>query len=476
MKKILSTNDIKKLNIKKVREYYKNFFNNGIEKLNGSFGFGEELVKYAEGINIHINKKIIKDFTGGSGVLNIGHNHPRILKTRINFQKNRQMEVHKTYFSKYLAGLAYNINSILPADLGISFFCNSGAEAVDGALKIAYKYFNGKRKYVLHSDISFHGKLIGAGSVTSADNATSKEKSFNFQKIPNTIKFKYNDIKNVEKIIRKYKKNNESDIYAVIIEPFSASRMLEIDKNFLLQLNKLCKKNKILLIFDEIYTGWFKTGTLFYFMRHSVVPDILTTAKTLGGGKASIAAYVCRKKIFNGAYGNLADSLLHSTTYSGFAEECATAIETINILFDEKFDKKSKLIEKQMLQHNKKLENKFPDIIEKIEGCGAHFGIKFKLDFPNLKKVLAIIPGKFFSDKLFVDKVIVTALIDYLYRKHNILTIFTANKEVFLWLSPSLVVTKKEIDFLYKSIESCFEVGLKEIVYKFIKKRILRLS
>jgi len=476
MKKILSIKDVDQLSIKKIREYYKKFFNSGIEKLNGSFGFGEELVKYAEGINIYTNKRIVKDFTGGSGVLNIGHNHPKILKSRIAFQKKKKMEVHKTFFSNYLAGLAYNISSILPGDLCNSFFCNSGAEAVDGALKLAYKYFNGKRKYVLYSDISFHGKLIGAGSVTSANNSTSEEKSFNFQKFPNTIKFKYNDIKNVQKIIKRYKKNNsESDIYAIIIEPFSASRMIAIDENFLIELNLLCKKNKILLIFDEIYTGWFKTGTLFYFMRYNVIPDILTTAKTLGGGKASISAYISKKEVFDKAYGNLADSLLHSTTYSGFAEECATAIETINILFDEKFDEKVKIIEKKISEQNRLLKNNFPESIETIKGYGAHYGIKFKINSPKLKKILSVIPSKFFSDKLFLDKLVVTAIIDLLYRKFNILTIFTANKEVFLWVSPALVVKEKEIDFFYKSLESCIKIGLRKIVYKFVKRKILSL-
>ena len=78
------------------------------------------------------------------------------------------MEVHKTIFSPYLAALSHNIAQLLPKDLDYSFFCNSGAEAVEGAMKLAYKYHDGSRKTILHSDISFHGKLLGSASITAS--------------------------------------------------------------------------------------------------------------------------------------------------------------------------------------------------------------------------------------------------------------------------------------------------------------------
>ena len=122
------------------------------------------------------------------------HNHPRILSARRNFNKMKRMEVHKTFFSPYLAALSHNVAELLPGDLNISYFPNSGGEAVEGALKMAYKFHNGNRKFVLHSDISFHGKLLGAASLTG-----SPELDFKFPQIPNVESFEYNNINSLKK-------------------------------------------------------------------------------------------------------------------------------------------------------------------------------------------------------------------------------------------------------------------------------------
>ena len=473
MTKLLSLKEVNKLNIREVKNFYKEYFNPGIAKLNGSFGFGNELAIKAEGIKIFTsNNKIIKDFTGGTGVLNHGHNHPKILKARINFQKQKKMEIHKQYFSKHVAGLAYNLSSILPGDLSMPFFCNSGAEANDGALKLAYKFHNGKRKIILHSDISFHGKLIGAGSVTSADNALSINKSFKFQKINGTDKFKYNNIESVEKLIKKYKKKGESDIYALIVEPFSASRLIGCSNEFLEKLKKICNKEKIILIYDEVYTGWFKTGKLFHFMHGKTVPDIITSSKSFGGGKSSISTYIVSKKIFKKTYGDLASSLLHSTTYSGFGEECATAIEAINISFEENYEEKCENLEKCIKINLEKLYKKYPNIIENFKGCGSHYGIKFKKNFKFLELLLKNFPSNFFSDQLFVDKLIVTALIDFMYRNFRCLCTFTSNAEVFMWISPSLITKNKDINYLFRSLDKTLSKGLNKIILNFIKKQL----
>ena len=161
--------EIESLDIFDIWNLYKNYVNPGQVDLISSFGFGRDLVDYAEGCWIYTkdNKKIL-DFTGGVGVLNHGHNHPKILKARIDYQNKKKMEVHKNYFSPYVAALSHNIAEMLPGDLNISYFPNSGSEAVEGALKLAYKFYGGTRKSVLYSDISFHGKLIGSASITGS--------------------------------------------------------------------------------------------------------------------------------------------------------------------------------------------------------------------------------------------------------------------------------------------------------------------
>ena len=151
---------------------------------------------------------------------------------------------------------------------------------MEGAVKMAYKFHNGKRKYILHSNISFHGKLLGAASLTG-----SPEVDFSFPRIPNVESFVYNDIKSLERQVNALKKDDgESDIYAIIIEPLNASSMLSCSKDFLQKLRQLCTNHKIVLIYDEVYSGWAKTGALFYFMKfQNVCPDIVTYANLLVG-------------------------------------------------------------------------------------------------------------------------------------------------------------------------------------------------
>ena len=103
-------------------------------------------------------------------------------------------------------------------------------------------------------------------------------------------------------------------------------------------------KYKILIIFDEIYSGFGKCGYDFYFKKYGITPDIITLSKSLGGGKSSISAYVSNKDVFVKSYGSLSGSLLHSTTYNSLAEECATVIETTNIMNDNNIENEKLLL------------------------------------------------------------------------------------------------------------------------------------
>ena len=123
IKKFYKIKDIDNLSIKEVQNLYKKYVNPSQSNAIKTFGFGNDLVKNSVGKWIYTQSgKRILDFTGGFGVLNHGHNHPRILKARIDYQRNKKMEVHKNYFSPYVAALSHNIAKILPGDLNISYF------------------------------------------------------------------------------------------------------------------------------------------------------------------------------------------------------------------------------------------------------------------------------------------------------------------------------------------------------------------
>ena len=466
--KLFSTSDCYNLTNKEIRELYKKYVNPSIEHLFGAFAAGEEDIDHAEGIWIHTktNGKIL-DVTGGIGVLSHGHNHPRILQTRIDFQEKKKMEVHKTIFSPYLAALSHNIAQLLPQDLDFSFFCNSGAEAVEGSIKLAYKYHDGQRKTILHSDISFHGKLLGSGTITA-----SKEVHFKYPQIPNAVSFEYNNIDSVKQKIREHrKKSGESDVYALIIEPFQTLSLRQCDTKFLQELQKICNENDIILIFDEIYVGWYKTGTMFNFMRHNVLPDILTTSKSLGGGKASISAYVTRAPILKKSYGNTRDALLHTSTYNGLGEECITAIEAINIMQEENYEEKSFHIEKITKERCHKLSEKYANEVKECKGSGALHGIFFNTDNLIISKILKLVPLSITKDPKFVPRLAAAAISDWMYKNYKILVIFSTADEVALYFNPSLIIEEKEIHYFFDSLDKTLEAGIWQIVLKFASKQ-----
>jgi len=179
---LISLDECEQLTAKRVHDLYRKYVSRSQVSLMTSFGFGRELVESAEGawITTRDGRRIL-DFTGGVGVLNHGHNHPRILAARKRFQDARRMEVHKTYFSPYVAALGHNLAQLLPDDLNMSFLPNSGAEAVEGAVKLAYKYHGGKRHRIIRADIAFHGKLLGSGGLTGTPDR------FRFPEIPGVV-------------------------------------------------------------------------------------------------------------------------------------------------------------------------------------------------------------------------------------------------------------------------------------------------
>jgi putrescine aminotransferase len=471
-KKLLSVDDAKKLDIQTVQKLYKDYISESQLNFFKNFSFGNDIIQKAEGSFIYTDKnKKILDLTGGIGVLNHGHNNDRILGERIKFQNEKKMEVHKLFFSQYLAALSYNIAQMLPGDLNRSFFPNSGAEAVEGAIKLAYKFYNGARKNIIHSDISFHGKTIGASSISG-----SKEINFDYQKLPNVEKFIFNDFDSLKNKVYEIKKKKEQ-CYAIIVEPLSASTLKKSSDNFLKQTRKLCDEENIILIYDEIYSGWCKTGHLFNFFSSNTIPDILVYAKSFGGGKASISGYTTRDHVMLKAYDNSDDFSLQSSTYNGFGEECITAIEAINLILENNFEEKSQqngIKIKNILQRIKK---EFPQIVDEIRGSGSFQGFTIKNPInENIESLITkFIPIKTYRDKNFFKKLLCASIINYMYKEKNILTFGSFASDVLFKVSPAIEIDSKELDKFEIELLDTLSVGVFNLIgdflkYKFTKK------
>ena len=225
-------------NYKNIKEYYKNNIN---PQLYSAFKIlGLDNLDYVSSKGMFINLKNgeqIYDFTSGLGVLNLGHNHPKINEVEINCIQNDTVDFLKIGVNKQQALLANYLTSLLPKNLNKAFFSASGGEAIEAALKIVMLNTD-KRKFITFTD-SYHGKTLGALSVTNAENYNE-----NFLVgLPreNILTAEFNSIESVKKLI-----DQNSDIAAIIIEPIQGQRIRVGDKNFLKELVEICKANKII--------------------------------------------------------------------------------------------------------------------------------------------------------------------------------------------------------------------------------------
>jgi acetylornithine/succinyldiaminopimelate/putrescine aminotransferase len=474
MTRLITVEEAEQLSPAEVHELYRRYINGSQVKLMTSFGFGHDLVDHASGAHLHLTDgRTILDFTGGVGVLNHGHNHPRILAVRQRFQQQRRMEVHKTYFSPYLAALSHNLAQLLPGDLNMSFFPNSGAEAIEGAVKLAYRYHGGRRSRILHADISFHGKLLGSGGLTGA-----RQAGVTYPTIPGIGSFRYGDLESVREAVAARRSGGGCDVYAILIEPFSASTISWCSAEFLRGLRELCAAEDIVLIFDEIYSGWGKTGSLFYFMRHlGLVPDVLVTSKSFGGGKSSISAYVAREPVFRQAYDSMADALAQSTstTYYGFGEEAATATEAIAVAVEDDYPARAREIERILAPGLDRIAKAHPDAVAEVRGAGALFGV-FVTGGPRMIDLLGkLAPGGMAKDPLLRTKLVTCAVIDALYRDHNIYTYYTLNGRSPLVVGPPLIAEAADLERFLDALDATLSAGMTRLLTRFVRERVSTL-
>jgi len=473
-KRLFTVEDAEKLSNSEVIELYEKYINPNQAQIFSNFPYGKDIFKTANGVYFYTESgKKILDFTGGLGVLGLGHNHKKIIDRRVSFQEKNKVEVHKIIFSQYMAALSHNIASLLPKDLNKSFFLNSGAEAVEAAIKVCFKSFQSKRKFIIHSNKSYHGKLIGSGSISG-----SYLKDNQFPVMENCLSFNFNDAQDLEnKILNCEKKGG---VYAVIIEPYSASLLSACSQSFIDKLFYLKKKFGFRLIYDEVFTGFFKSKEMFYFQnfKNENAPDIICLSKTLGGGKSSISCLVADDNVYKKAYSKLSETFLHTTTYNGFAEESVTALEALNIMADEQFkidvEKLSDLLNMKL----QRLNEKHKDKIDEVKGTGILNGIVFKSIYSKLAKLIELVPLEIIKDKaFFLKKITATAISFELYEKYNILTTVndSANSN-HLWISPSLIIDEKDVNYFFESLDKVLENGVSfktiEIILNFVRSKI----
>ena len=332
------------------------------------------------------NKKYL-DFISGIAVNNLGHSNEGIKKAIIE-QLDKIVHISNLFLIPSQIKLAKSLTSNLPRYK--VFFCNSGTEANEAAFKLARKWgiFNNK-KTIISVTGGFHGRTFGSLSATTP----KKYKEGFYPLVPGFKTAKFNDINSIKSIIKKDKK-----ILAVIIEPIQGEAGVKIsDKKYLQELFKICKKNKILLIADEVQVGIGRTGKLFGFENYDIKPDIITLAKALGGG------IPCGAIIANPDISDFLTPGSHGTTMGGNPLAMASGLSMLNQIKKPSFlinvNKKGELF----LDKLKKLSSS--DLIKEVRGKGLILAIEFYEE----KKA-----------KLFANKCIKNGLLVLITEKYNV--------------------------------------------------------
>ncbi|MHA2040214.1 MAG: aspartate aminotransferase family protein, partial [Promethearchaeota archaeon] len=328
--------------------------------------------------------------------------------------------------------MSKNLATLSPADLNYVFICNSGAEANEGALKIAEKYQGTKKRKIIYTDLSFHGKTHATMSVSSCE--PSKK---HFKLLDDCVSISYGDWNAFEKLIKKSHRENSgnNDIIAIILEAIHAEGVIKPPEGYLRNIRRLCNENDILMIIDEVLCGFGRTGKMFSFEHEDIEPDIFTVAKSLGGGKASVAAYITRDNIYKKAYGSIKDSMIHTSTFSGLGEECFTAIEAINVLDEDQLVNNSSEMGRYFLTKLNDLKRKHEEIIKDVRGVGLLLCIELRRPADRIVKMLENISTSIgdFSDGFFTG-----IIISLLIHKHNILVFPGPNDKRNLMIIPPL--------------------------------------
>ena len=348
------------------------------------------------------------DFIGGIAVNALGYSHPKLVQA-IKNQAEKLIHCSNLFYSEPQIILAQMLVELSCGDK--VFFGNSGAEVNEGAIKIAVKYFKDQDKdkhKIIYMKNSFHGRTIATLAATG---------QYKYQKdylslLPKFKEAVFNDLESVKAAI-------DGEVAAVLVEPIQGEGGIKIaTQEFIKGLREVCDKEGILLIFDEIQCGLGRTGKMFAYQHYGVEPDILTIAKSLGGG-IPIGVFITKDKV--------ASSFKpgdHGTTFGGNPLVCSAAIANLKVLQEEdlvgKCQKKGEFFKAKL----EGLKEKYPEKIVEVRGLGLMVGMELKEE------------GQEIVEKCVEEGVLINC----------------AAKKVLRFLPP-LIVEEKEIDYLIEVLD-----------------------
>jgi len=362
------------------------------------------------------------DCLGGFGVFNLGWAHPKVVGA-VQAQLEKSPLPTQELLDPLRGMLAHLMAEITPGDIQYSFFVGSGTEAVEGAMKLAKLYT--RKSGFIASVRGFHGKTTGSLALTG-------KAIFRRPALPlhnNVFHVPFGDADAVEQQLR-IAREVGNDIAAVIMEPVQgeAGAIVPPD-DFWPRLRQLCDEYEVLLIADEVQTGMGRTGKLWGVEHWNVAPDIITSAKALGGGVMPIGAFMSTPKIWSVMNSN---PFIHTSTTGGNPLACAAAIAAINVTLEERIPEQAAEKGEYFIKQLKEIAARHSDVYTNITGKGLLIGQHFVNDDIGY----AVASGLF---------------------KRGVLISGTLNNSRVIRVEPPLIITREEIDTILNRLEDTLQ-------------------
>jgi len=346
------------------------------------------------------------DLIGGIAVTTTGHSHPKVVEA---ISKQAGNIIHGNAFGNFIypiqAELAQKIADRAPGDLQRTFFVNSGAESVEGAIKLAFKA-TGRNRLVFFQK-SFHGRTYMTLSVSS-----KRLYKDPFEPLyPWVTEVPFNDIATARAVMR-------DDVAAIIVEPIQGEGGIQpCEDDFLPALRDLAHEHGALLIVDEVQTGFGRTGQWFASEHYGVVPDIMTMAKGMASGMP-IGGFMATDELMS----EFKDPpLIHCTTFGGNPVSCAAAVATIDVIEEENLLQNSRERGRQFVEGMNQLKQTYPDYVKVVRGRGLLTAIE--MHEPE-------------QTAAFASKV----------NELGAVVCWTVNSGTTVRVSPPLVITSEQVD------------------------------
>ncbi len=378
------------------------------------------------------------DFLSGYSVFNMGRNHPRIaqaIRDALDLDLPNMVQMDCSLLSGLLGEALLKKT---PAHLDSVFFCNSGTEAVEGAMKFARAATGRPRIVSLHG--SYHGLSYGALSITGSE--TFQEGFGPF--LADTEMVRLGDLKALENTLAM------GDVAAFIVEPIQGKGVNYPTDDYFQRAQALCRRHGTLLICDEVQTGLGRTGKWFGFEHWDLEPDIVTLAKSLSGGYVPCGAIVARRSIYQKVFSRLDRCVVHSSTFGRNNLAMACGLASLSVIEDEKLLENSERMGKLLRKRLAALKVKHP-FIKEVRGKGLMIAIEFH-EPPQLRGKIAWRLMHKIDQSLFTQIVVVPLL-----SQHRVLTQVAGHHMDVIKILPPLIITEVEVDRFVRALDQTLD-------------------